>query len=136
MPKIQKNSVDAHIGNYLRLLRRSRGMSQAQLGKALGITFQQIQKYESGDNRMSVSTLLNLTQLFGVPPKYFFDGIAGVEQLSKPNDGLDMEAVTFTMTAEGKALLQAFLAVKKPALRRRLIALIESVAAQGEFGKD
>jgi transcriptional regulator with XRE-family HTH domain len=136
VPKTKKNAVDAHIGNYLRLLRRSRGMSQAELGEALGVTYQQIQKYESGGNRMTVSTLLTLAQLFGVTPKYFFECIANVVQLSEPGNILDVDAVSYTMSAEGRALLRAFLAIKQPALRRRLIALIESMATQPRTGKD
>lgn len=71
-----KDPIDVHIGSRLRLLRSDRQMTLQEAGNSVGITYQQIRKYESGDNRVSASTLYRLSRLFGVDPSFFFDGLA------------------------------------------------------------
>jgi transcriptional regulator with XRE-family HTH domain len=71
----QQTGVDASVGSRVRLRREAMGMSQGQLGDALGVSFQQVQKYENGANRISASTLLTLSKTLGVSPSFFFDDV-------------------------------------------------------------
>jgi len=71
------HQVDVHVGKQLRGLRVSKGLSQTDLGKALGLSFQQVQKYENGSNRVSASKLYDISQFLGVPLSYFFHGLPG-----------------------------------------------------------
>ena len=76
MAKKQPSSIDAHVGSRVRLRRMLIGMSQEKLGELLGLTFQQVQKYEKGSNRISASKLWQVAQFFRVGPGYFFEGLA------------------------------------------------------------
>lgn len=73
MTKRDPNSVDRHVGNRVRMRRLLVGMSQEKLGELLGITFQQVQKYEKGSNRVSASRLYHISRVLGVPVQYFYD---------------------------------------------------------------
>ncbi|MFN4229267.1 helix-turn-helix domain-containing protein [Parvibaculum sp.] len=107
------------------------GMSQEKLGEALGLTFQQVQKYEKGTNRIGASRLYEIGAVLGVPIEYFFDGLEngalkGAEGLRGAVD------VGVLSTAEGIQLNSAFFAIPDPKLRRRILDLIRALAGQGD----
>ncbi len=81
------NPVDVHVGARLRVRRTLLGMSQTTVGDAIGLTFQQMQKYEKGTNRISASRLFALSQLLDVPVEYFFDGMPAAVAASSPTLG-------------------------------------------------
>lgn len=129
MPKIRKEAVDTQIGERLRQLRLARGLSQADLGRALAISYQQIQKYEKGSNRMSASTLLKVAKYFGLSPQSFFEGLALPGHAAMPgfheeNEGFAQPAPT----SEGADLLKAFMRIADPAARKRLLEFARSLS--------
>ena len=122
--------VDAHIGQKIRARRNLLGLSQTELADAAGITFQQIQKYEKGVNRVGSSRLLQFSEALGVPPSYFFDGAPTVgKKIAAPQEGELSEGsiISFLGTREGAALVRAFLAIKEKPIRQKLIEFIASL---------
>lgn len=123
-----KNSVDVHVGNRLKLRRTMVGMSQDKLGQMVGLTFQQIQKYEKGANRIGASRLFQFATILDVPPAYFFDGLEGVPVANRDGRVLaaavpaDSPAASFSR--EDVELLRAFHGLRQPGLRRRIIELV------------
>jgi transcriptional regulator with XRE-family HTH domain len=108
-------------------------MSQTEVADALGITFQQIQKYEKGMNRVGASRLQQISDALGVSPFYFFDGapITGKKIPTPIEAGLSEDKiVSFLGTREGAALVRAFMAVKQKPIRQNVIAFIESLAVR------
>jgi len=128
------NPVDRHVGSRVRMRRMLAGMSQEKLGTALGITFQQIQKYEKGTNRIGASRLQQIARALGVPVSYFFeDAPGGAETL----DGGFAEAGSnyvsdLLATSDGLQLTKAFLRVRDPKVRRRLVELVTALAETPE----
>jgi transcriptional regulator with XRE-family HTH domain len=127
--KKSPNPVDKHVGSRMRTRRLLAGMSQEKLGDALGITFQQIQKYEKGTNRISASRLQQVSRVLGVPVEYFYEG---GPQLEGPQPGFADGAASdyvsdFLLTNEGVQLMRAFLRIKDAAVRRRVIDLIDAL---------
>ena len=109
-------------------------MSQEKLGKALGLTFQQIQKYEKGTNRIGASRLQQISQILQVPVSFFFEGAPNVNARSHgaqdaPSRGYVSD---FLATSEGLALTKAFTRIKSPRLRRRIVDLVEEIAGVNE----
>ncbi len=127
MTKIQRpdeQAVDKIIGHNLRAFRLQKSMSQEQVAAAVKLTFQQVQKYEKGTNRISGSRMAQFCQLLNVTPNDFFKGVPGVNH--KAGDGaLDM---SFLATKEGATISQAFPKIKSRYRRRVVIELIESLA--------
>jgi transcriptional regulator with XRE-family HTH domain len=122
--------VDAHIGQKIRTRRNLLGLSQTELADAAGITFQQIQKYEKGANRVGASRLQQFSEALGVPPSYFFEGVPIVgKKTPAPREGELSEdtIVSFLGTREGAALVRAFMAVKQKPVRQNVIAFIETL---------
>jgi transcriptional regulator with XRE-family HTH domain len=120
-------AVDTHVGQKIRARRILLQMSQTDVANALGITFQQIQKYERGANRVGASRLQQLSDALGVSPFYFFDGAPTVgKKTPAPNEGELSEntIVSFLGTREGAALVRGFLTIKQKAIRRALIDFI------------
>ena len=120
-------AVDTHVGQKIRARRILLQMSQTDVANALGITFQQIQKYERGANRVGASRLQQFSDALGVSPFYFFDGAPTVgKKTPAPNEGELSEntIVSFLGTREGAALVRGFLAIKQKAIRRALIDFI------------
>jgi transcriptional regulator with XRE-family HTH domain len=135
--KKKPNPVDTHVGSRVRLRRTMLGMSQEKLGEALGITFQQIQKYEKGSNRIGASRLQRITEVLNVPVSFFFEDVPGAAAgkpggLSEPS-GPDY-VVDFLSTSEGLQLNRAFVKISDPKVRRRIIDLVRSLgdSADGE----
>ena len=128
--KKQPNPIDIHVGSRVRLRRMMLGMSQEKLGENLGITFQQIQKYEKGTNRIGASRLQHIARVLSMPVSYFFEGAPGLAQT--PEEGA-MEppatnyVVDFLSTSEGIQLNKAFVRIKDARLRRRVIDLVRAI---------
>jgi transcriptional regulator with XRE-family HTH domain len=116
--------IDLHVGRRLRIRRRHLGLSQQGLGDQLGVTFQQIQKYERAGNRVSCSVLFELARALGVTPGYFFEGLAGPTELG---DGPDL-VESLLLEPNGLRLARAFLRIPAVELRRDLANLIEAIA--------
>ncbi len=122
------NTTDAYVGSRVRMRRKMLGMSQEKLGEELGITFQQVQKYEKGANRIGASRLQAISQILEMPISYFFPqepvaagGMAESAQSDYVSD--------FMMSSEGIELNRAFAQIKDPKLRRKVIDLVRTMAA-------
>ena len=132
----KSNPVDVHVGGRVRLRRMLLGMSQEKLGESLGLTFQQVQKYEKGANRIGASRLFELARILGVNVQYFFEELAGQEAFL-PDGGPsgfaepagDDHLVEFLNSREGIELNRAFLRIKDPKARRAILELVRSLAA-------
>lgn len=125
----EPNRVDEHVGVRLRRLRRLTGYSQTKLAALLGLTFQQIQKYEKGVNRISASRLQHIANIFQVPVSHFFEGVpdvcapaADVAPEDPPPEVADLLA-----TRDGIRLAKAFASIKNIKTRRRIVALTEAL---------
>jgi transcriptional regulator with XRE-family HTH domain len=120
-------AVDTHVGQKIRARRVFLRMSQTDVADAIGITFQQIQKYERGANRVGASRLQQISDALGVSPFYFFEGAPTVgKKAPTPNEGELSEhaIVSFLGTREGAALVRGFLAIKQKQVRRALIDFV------------
>jgi len=128
--------VDVHVGGRVRLRRMILGMSQDKLGTALGLTFQQIQKYERGVNRIGASRIFKLAETLGVPIQYFYDDFASagaVTGMAENTTGdIFMELVN---SPEGVQLCRYFSEINDPKVRRRVLDLVRSIA-EGERAGD
>lgn len=133
--KKKPNPIDIHVGSRIRLRRTMLGMSQEKLGEALGITFQQIQKYEKGTNRVGASRLQNISAILNVPVSFFFEdapgdsasGVSGMAEASSSNYVVD-----FLSSSEGLQLNRAFVKIGDPKVRRKLVDLVKALAAEAE----
>jgi transcriptional regulator with XRE-family HTH domain len=124
------NSTDVHVGSRVRMRRMMLKMSQEKLGEALGITFQQVQKYEKGMNRISSSRLQQLCDILQVPVAFFFDeGIA--DKPERDTTALD-DLRQFVASHEGLRLIQAFSQIKSDTLRRSIVSLVSELAAEAD----
>jgi len=134
MAKKAPNPVDRHVGGRLRMRRMMLPMSQEKLGGALGLTFQQIQKYEKGTNRIGASRLQQISQILQVPVSFFFEGAPNVNARSHGVQDAPSPAYVsdFLATSEGMALTKAFTRIKSPRLRRRIVDLVEEIAGVNE----
>jgi transcriptional regulator with XRE-family HTH domain len=125
------NPIDIHVGGRVRLRRNMIGMSQERLGEILGITFQQIQKYEKGTNRVGASRLQAIASALGVPISYFFDGAPTVEAANEPGfaEAASSDYVAdFLTSSEGIQLNRAFARISDPKVRRRIVDLVKALA--------
>jgi transcriptional regulator with XRE-family HTH domain len=130
--KKQPNPIDTHVGSRVRLRRMMQGMSQEKLGEHLGITFQQIQKYEKGTNRIGASRLQHIASVLQVPVSFFFeDAPGGASADSGFGESRSGDFVTeFLSSAEGLQLNKAFARIKDPKLRRRIVDLVRAMAGE------
>ncbi len=120
-------SIDQHVGARLRLRRSLMDMSQSELGQKLGVTFQQIQKYERGTNRIGASRLFNVAKVMEVPVAYFFEGLD--ESGSSELKGNESDTLyDFIASPDGLALASAFSGIKDQTVRRRVIDLLRSLS--------
>ncbi len=123
--------VDVHVGKRVRLRRTLLGLSQEKLGIALGLTFQQVQKYERGVNRIGSSLLYHLSQILDVPVSFFFDEMPALEEGAAP--GMREEpAKPFEpdplVKRETLELVRAYYRITDPAARKRLFELTKAIA--------
>jgi transcriptional regulator with XRE-family HTH domain len=122
------NSVDKRIGQRVKQRRLELGMSQERLADLLGVTFQQIQKYEKGVNRVAASRLFELSSALGVALGYFFEGLtAGEPRAGVAEEGQDF-VYDMLATPEGQQLLQIFGSIRSPKVRRRVVELVRALA--------
>jgi len=127
--KKQPNPIDVYVGSRIRMRRNILGMSQEKLGEHLGITFQQIQKYEKGTNRVGASRLQAIASILEVPPSFFFDGApGGQEGLMEESQSTYM--VDFLSSTEGIQLNRAFARIDDPKVRRKVIDLVRALAGE------
>ena len=126
------NPVDVHVGNRIRMRRMLAGMSQEKLGERLGLTFQQVQKYEKGTNRVSASRLFHVAQVLGVPVQYFYEDLpVGADSASPEGFGESGEQAVITNflnSSEGLQLNRAFHQITDTDVRRRVVDLVKSIA--------
>jgi transcriptional regulator with XRE-family HTH domain len=124
------NPIDRHVGSRVRMRRMMLSISQTKLGDALGLTFQQVQKYEKGTNRLSASKLQESANFLQVPVTFFFEGAPSVSDTSKAKGATPSPAYVtdFLATRDGHALLKAFMRIKGSKLRRRIVDLVEGIA--------
>lgn len=125
--------VDVYVGKRLRLRRSILGMSQESIGKAIGVTFQQIQKYERGINRMGASRLYDFARALGVQISYFFEGYGNYTQPEVAELGAaESEAPRFDHAdmdnRETRDMMRAYFRVKNPAVRKRIVELVKAFA--------
>ena len=120
------NPIDKHVGSRLRMRRMMLGMSQEKLGEAFGLTFQQVQKYERGMNRMGASRLQQAADILGVPVSYFFEGGPFNSASNLSPSYID----DFVANPDGIRLAKAFTRLPRPALRHRVVALVNELAGE------
>jgi transcriptional regulator with XRE-family HTH domain len=134
MPAGTLNPIDKHVGSRVRMRRLMLDMSQTDLGNALGLTFQQVQKYEKGRNRVSASRLQHISQILQVPVPFFFEGApaSGVRPATRGTaDAPSLTYVTdFIATSDGLALMKAFMCVEDRKLRRAIVQLVEQITPE------
>jgi transcriptional regulator with XRE-family HTH domain len=133
MAKKAPNPIDKHVGSRVRMRRMMVGMSQEKLGDALGLTFQQVQKYEKGTNRIGASRIQQISHILQVPVAFFFEG-------APPPSDQPVEAMNgapspsyvsdFLASTDGLALTKSFTRIKDPKLRRRIVELVEQIAGE------
>ena len=131
MRKPYPNTTDRHVGSRVRMRRLMMKMSQTRVADALGVTFQQVQKYEKGTNRISASRLQQMAGIFSVPVSYFFEGVP--ETTGGQNAGKETPDYIgrFIATREGIALAEAFSRIPDAGKRRLIVRLAEVLAEAG-----
>ena len=140
MTKKAPNPIDKHVGSRVRMRRMMLAMSQEKLGDALGLTFQQVQKYEKGTNRIGASRLQQIANILQVPVSFFFEGAPDLGDM--PAAGGMSEAPSpsyvsdFLATSDGLALTKAFMRISDAKLRRRIVDLVEHIAGKTPDGVD
>jgi transcriptional regulator with XRE-family HTH domain len=134
MAKKAPNPIDKHVGSRVRMRRMMLSMSQEKLGDALGLTFQQVQKYEKGTNRIGASRLQQISHILQVPVSFFFEGapsggvgpgVDGMREAPSPAYVSD-----FLATSEGLTLTRAFTRIRDAKLRRRIVDLVKQIAGE------
>lgn len=122
----ERDDIDLHVGARLRFRRLERGMSQEALATSVGLRFQQIQKYEKGQNRIGASRLYRLAAALDVPLAYFFEGLPAIG--SEAELGPMRHTLAFLGTADGQELVQAYMAIEDAPTRRKLLDFVQSLA--------
>jgi transcriptional regulator with XRE-family HTH domain len=124
------NPIDRHVGLRIRVRRKELGVSQEKLAESIGLTFQQVQKYERGANRVSASKLYEIARSLQAPISYFFDGLAdplaAAEQYAPAGD--DRFVHDFLMTSEGLELATIFPKIRRGRVRRKVLDLVRAMA--------
>ena len=136
--KKEPKAVDTHVGARIRSRRIMLNMSQTKLADALGLTFQQVQKYEKGTNRIGAGRLHEISRILQVPISFFFEG-SPREPGARPGgygetDGppLPTYVTDFLATSDGLALTKAFMQIKDATLRRRIVSLVQEITGGGD----
>jgi len=127
--------VDQHVGSRVRLRRMLLGMSQERLGESIGITFQQVQKYEKGVNRIGASRLLQISEILDVPVEFFFEEAPHIDGRREPGMA-EADSETFILeflnSREGLELNRAFAKIADPKVRKRVVNLVRSLSATSD----
>ncbi|WMS43377.1 helix-turn-helix transcriptional regulator [Acuticoccus sp. MNP-M23] len=132
----QPNPIDIHVGSRLKLRRTMMGMTQEKLGDSLGVTFQQVQKYEKGTNRIGASRLQEISEILEAPVSFFFEDASPLalnkaeprESAGFADDGAPGFLLPGETTGEALELAKAFSRIRDPRVRRRVIDLVETLA--------
>ena len=133
MAQKDPNKVDGHVGARVRLRRVILGLSQEKLGESIGVTFQQVQKYEKGLNRIGAGRLMKIAEVLGVPVSFFYEGANAALELKDSVEQASYVAefgLGDTMDEEVKSLIAAFRTIKSVEARRSLVSLANALAAQ------
>lgn len=127
------NPIDTHVGSRVRMRRMLLGMSQEKLGEHLGLTFQQVQKYEKGVNRIGASRLYDMARVLGVPVQFFYEDAPGKSETAEAAPGFaetpdETYVIEFLSSRDGLELNKAFVRITDPRVRRTIIDLVRSLA--------
>ena len=132
MAKKAPNPIDRHVGSRVRMRRMMLSMSQEKLGNSLGLTFQQVQKYEKGTNRIGASRLQQISHILQVPVSFFFEGAPAMATTGRTEGMSEAPSPAyvsdFLATSDGLALTKAFMRITDSKLRRRIVDLVEQIA--------
>ena len=130
--KKSPNSVDKYVGRRVPMRRRMLAMSQGKLGDALGLTFQQVQKYEKATNRIGASRLQQISHILQVSVAFFFEGALNLHGSTDRMKEAPSASHTsdFLATPKGLLLTKAFMRINEPQLRRRIVDLVEEIAGK------
>jgi len=135
MASKKPHPVDQHVGSRVRLRRMLLGLSQERLGESLGITFQQVQKYEKGVNRIGASRLLQISEILDVPVEFFFEEAPHIDGRRAPGMA-EADSETFILeflnSREGLELNRAFAKIADPKVRKRVVNLVRSLSATSD----
>jgi transcriptional regulator with XRE-family HTH domain len=132
LPRKEPNPIDIHVGSRVRMRRMLVSMSQEKLGEQLGLTFQQVQKYEKGANRIGASRLFQISQILTVPVDFFFDGLQPEDVPGHPgfadsnNSHFELDILS---TSEGIQLNSAFFSIKDATVRKKMLELLKALGA-------
>ena len=127
------NPTDQHVGSRVRMRRLMLAMSQEKLGAALGLTFQQVQKYEKGTNRIGASRLQQISHILQVPVAFFFEGAPNASALRSNGSALSMAQIDdFVSDPNGLRLIGAFMRIDNAELRRRIVMLVQEIAGDDD----
>lgn len=129
----QPSNIDVQVGSRIKMRRAMLGISQTRLAESLGITFQQVQKYEKGLNRVSASRLSQMAEVLGVSISYFFEAERPSGVFNAGALATDDDLMLFLSTPEGLALNRAFGRIEDAKLRRQLSSLVNAIAEAGVF---
>lgn len=133
MPKKQANPIDVQVGNRVRIRRMLIGMSQERLGDLLGLTFQQVQKYEKGVNRIGAGRLFEVARILNVPVDFFYEGLNAANPSGEnENEAIAPPVMEFVSSGEGLQLSLAFMKIKDAKVRKRVLDLVKSLAEEEE----
>jgi transcriptional regulator with XRE-family HTH domain len=134
MPRGGLNPIDKHVGSRVRMRRLMLAMSQSTLADALGLTFQQVQKYEKGANRIGASRLQHISQILQVPVPFFFEGAPAASAgpvAPAPADALSSSYVAdFLATSDGLSLVKAFMSIEDTKPRRAIVRLVAEIVPE------
>ncbi len=129
VPKKQANPIDIQVGNRVRIRRMLIGMSQERLGDLLGLTFQQVQKYEKGVNRIGAGRLFEMSRILNVPVDFFYEGV-NAAPAPPGEEGQGAPVMEFVSSGEGLQLSLAFMKIKDAKVRKRVLDLVKSLAEE------
>ena len=128
-PDRTPNPVDLHVGLRIRLRRRELGVSQERLAESIGLTFQQVQKYERAANRVSASKLWEMSRALSTNISYFYEGLG--DTVERPGSNLPRESIqNFLLTPEGIELAGVFPKIAKGRVRRKILDLVRAMAGE------
>ncbi len=125
----QAKCIDAYVGKRLRQQRSYLGLSQEKLGNAVGLTFQQVQKYERGANRIAASRLYQFSKALSVPVSFFYEGVDAALGLSEEHPSFDMHPFD---NAETRELIRAYYRIHNPKMRKKLLDMAKLLADHQE----
>jgi transcriptional regulator with XRE-family HTH domain len=130
VPKKQANPIDIQVGNRVRIRRMLIGMSQERLGSLLGLTFQQVQKYEKGVNRIGAGRLFEVSRILNVPVDFFYEGVNTVSSQPGASEPESAPVMEFVSSGEGLQLSLAFMKIRDAKVRKRVLDLVKSLAEE------